>query len=495
MPRKLNLITPPKTTTIHYAEKPPLLGGKPITMQVEDFAKKNGFEWTDDFMLSENLEDDRKRMVADPDFQKKVLAYTFLDDDDEGIPKVLPITETEIIEKFNTDFFLKKALPAAEKIVDSCKQYIPQVFSLVSDLVICHIDPKVGKGVFLKKDAPIIKKGTAVAMYIGVYQKPDDNFGAYEYTTQSHPLFAAASPFRAYGHVDTERYGGIARFIQSMPEQEELSEFKFSREETRAEIATANLEVRNLFYQGMPVAVFIAATDIKPGEQLGYSYGSNYWTQAECELGNRQLLFDKKGELIANEKYQYTYLAFKFKAGIDRLSVQQLITLINSDIPRKTFNCVTGLATTTSANELLKMAVEKLEQEKLQPGTILASFKEWGELKLKSNMDLNYRESFCVAVKMILLEHWLVNQCKQDTLSLQKVNYLQELLAVSKQFSSEKTDEMYLAIQQILKEPTKKTFYEKCLTDMRSALIQAMTKYNTGKRESISKAPVVSLRM
>lgn len=438
MPRELKLIKQAKTTTIDIATKPPLLGGEPVTVRVEEFARKNNFTWIDDMLLDESLETDYQTMMNAKDFKQQVSAYAYLSADNSPTSQTASITKSHVDNLLVSPKFKDELLQKSMVFINSdAQKQINQAAAILPHLVICDIDKKVGKGVFLKKTSFAIKKGTVVALYTGVYKSSSLNSGVYELDTQSHPLFENNDKCfsRAIGVIDAENYGGIARFIQSMPGKNQLSaKFKLDPDKEKV-VATANLDAESFYCNGMNIFVLIAADDIQPGEQLGFYYGDKFWSDPR----RKELLFDKKGGLLPENQYQYKTV-FSSADFVNQMSLFSHLHL----------------------NSISPTPNQPKSQYVYTPQ--------------------NYREEFIYTVKKLLQQHLSLCGNHTDSLSRQKIVYLQELLAIVERYSSHETDKMYLALHGALKEPSKESFYRKNLTSLWQEFVSAMKLYNESKK-------------
>lgn len=159
--------------------------------------------------------------------------------------------------------------------------------SRLTDLIICELDKKVGKGVFLAKNAAVIKEGTLLGIYAGELKniKPKDP----SYTLSLRGLAECTQHL----YIDSKKIGNIFRFVQDLPKNEELDNSEVPLPLLK-HIVTENIKVLGGWYQNYPVCAFVALKDILPGEQLGFSYGSSYWQAYK----KKRCVFNQAGEVI-----------------------------------------------------------------------------------------------------------------------------------------------------------------------------------------------------
>ena len=316
----------PKATNVWYSAIPPLLGGTPVKITIQELYHKLGYS----FEFSENIYTQQTCLVNPPE-----------NFDLTHQANITPM----VLKKLNSP------------VHDS--------------LVVCKIDDKVGHGVFTREP---IKYGEVVAIYSGEIKKnhpPSLDKQEYQYS-----LGIDSSDKQERYSIDAINIGGIARFIEHLPQNnhkltEQLLQLfrsdetaleryvkyaKFSKpanQEARqgflqvlksdilhgtgeqfkcsrgivkgqdsdtecelqnstfkdgVEIAYSNLEVGTIFHQQKPIVFLHAARNISVGEQLGYSYGASYWR------GINQLprFFDLKGQTISYDQYSNAQMPLTF---------------------------------------------------------------------------------------------------------------------------------------------------------------------------------------
>ncbi len=104
------------------------------------------------------------------------------------------------------------------------------------------------KGLFA---ATSIKKGSVIGFYTGKLLKED------EVDVDSDYVFGFGEPAYKKWLIDGQRVGNYMRFANHSKK--------------------GNMEVVELYYDGLPRIAFIALRHIKEGEQLLYDYGDEYW--------------------------------------------------------------------------------------------------------------------------------------------------------------------------------------------------------------------------
>jgi hypothetical protein len=67
----------------------------------------------------------------------------------------------------------------------------------------------------------------------------------------------------------------------------------------RNDFASTNILPEFLVYNGVPIIALVTLRDIQPGEQLGYTYGINYWTSRQVNPE----IFYPNGEIVPPSEY------------------------------------------------------------------------------------------------------------------------------------------------------------------------------------------------
>jgi hypothetical protein len=96
---------------------------------------------------------------------------------------------------------------------------------------------------------------------------------------------------KAIGLVDAGKSGNISRFMQHLPTEAELKIMGIN-EKLLPQIATANIEFEDATYMDQDVMLLRTTRTITPSEQIGFSYGLDYWLNSGLPF----FLFNKNGE-------------------------------------------------------------------------------------------------------------------------------------------------------------------------------------------------------
>ncbi len=185
------------------------------------------------------------------------------------------ISKYRRIADFKLTEVLWDARPTSASIGRPLQQKTPPV-DWRNYLVIRWINQEVGYGVFATQ---LIRQGTEVCTYAGVIMPYDQ---AKKFDTHYLYRLNDTDVISAY-HA-----GGIGGFLQDM-----LT--KLPGASQSLSLAFANLKVCKTAYEDITYISFVAANDIQPGEQLGYSYSEHdeYW---EAQKGRaEQQYFSKDG--------------------------------------------------------------------------------------------------------------------------------------------------------------------------------------------------------
>ncbi len=215
-------------------------------------------------------------------------------------------------------------LPAESLIKERLKQPL-------DSFVICKINDEVGYGLFAKRDIP---PGTVLFLYSGMicegreFSEGDDyQFNWIQNTTTATDAsqigglsrFMQHLPMDYQKHRDnlrkgiTQRLGNIIiekkieleSFLDEMMSQvkdNEINEINFNNQQTKLRLAHANVNIMTTVINGVPITICISLYDgIKKNEQIGFSYGSNYWA---CKSRLPRFFMDN-GELIPLKEYHH----------------------------------------------------------------------------------------------------------------------------------------------------------------------------------------------
>ncbi len=180
-----------------------------------------------------------------------------------------------------------------------------------------------GKGVVVRNH---IKQGDFVTLYSGSLepiiddtglvsiplQGPDSDSSCLEIVCDHHSSSNTHSSYNASATlflvgltsmpilgnclVDSSKYGNMSRFLPHLPKEEELKDLNLSNID---EIATTNLNCKQVKIGCKLLPAFIATRDLKPNELMGISYGPEYWQALDKSFW----LFKKTGEKLAEVKY------------------------------------------------------------------------------------------------------------------------------------------------------------------------------------------------
>lgn len=202
----------------------------------------------------------------------------------------------EVGVKINYDVALKNkedpSLFSSNMIQDFLNKKSPE-------LVICDMQ-QYGYGVFANER---ILKSTIVAIYTGRLLP----MHAYQYGTENHYMVQCETRsilFSEFEHLSAEEIkinfdkpshciidsisiGNYSSFFQHLPYDKDLpAQPNFNS------IATANLFTHGITYKGYPCYFFTALRDIEKYEQVGFSYGYDYWLLKQ----QKPVLFTKDGK-------------------------------------------------------------------------------------------------------------------------------------------------------------------------------------------------------
>lgn len=222
----------------------------------------------------------------------------------------------------------------------------------IEQLVICNMG-ETGKGVFLHPDANhAIPAGTVVAVYAGAWQDANDiSAEAYAYAVDAplHDIFAMGEQFRSeliaflrqqkpesdllrdlsigakFGHassVNAFAVGNIARFFQFLPSRLAL---RLQGIANLDEIQSANLVLQTGYLGTIPILYLETLIDVKPGDPLGWDYGSN----AKQKISSFRY-FNRYGEQIQATRHPITMPAEQKMLG-DLQKLFQLVCTLKAD--------------------------------------------------------------------------------------------------------------------------------------------------------------------
>ena len=258
----LSINTPP---FLYYADKPLKKGGKIQKLEIKDFEKKIGM------IYSEHITKPGDLAVSN------IQSYVY-------------------------------GSASEGKLKSQIKDYIekgPQ------NLMLCEME-KVGLGVFATKT---ILKDTLVSIYSGTIQEG-------MITNDCHD--EAMHYFGTNYSINTSSHRCLATFMQHLPLNPEADRETFLNSilkgkdyvaqlysslcaefdpSVKDKIAFANVRQEFVCYGGIPVIAMVADCTIQVGDQLGYSYGQQYWFSRNITPE----FFDKEGMIIPHRLYKRTY--------------------------------------------------------------------------------------------------------------------------------------------------------------------------------------------
>lgn len=88
----------------------------------------------------------------------------------------------------------------------------------------------------------------------------------------------------------------------------ELYTLEFYDTRTESSIATANLYLERILYQGIPVIALITGRNVKKGELVGFDHGVNYWLQSKT----LPTFYDNNGKEIPKSSYIRNFYQLSF---------------------------------------------------------------------------------------------------------------------------------------------------------------------------------------
>lgn len=489
-----------KTTTVLYSDKLLSEGGTPREIPAEEFAEQNGFTWTDNPLIDDSLTENLKAFRANKQHEQLALQFFCIFESDKQ--KATQIT-LEKVQNFLSSFPIDydKSLSESKLKIEI---YLNQIKENASKLVVCDINKRVGKGVFLNTNSSFIPENTAIAIYSGVYRTNlNDDFMPYGLSTSSHPLFDRQT-YKATGVTDASTHGNITHFIQSAPDENELkTNYKLQSSIKKETVATANIKIINTLYDGMPISIFVASRDILPGEQLCFSYGPAYWSENEILSNAQELLFNTKGELLPEDSYERMYLTFPFEyqgklKGVCK-SIPNIVRLIltNQDLTTTFISGNTCINFVLRAAYILEKITEKLANANILPNSILDHLNNLRLTVINKKTNLDHKEQFIYILKICTLTAIVLNACDtENNLAPQKHAYAKEILDTITHHQgnqANQANEIFTAVRAVLTDQAKKSFYKEHLGDLRLAIIKAMTEYNTKNQAANNPTPRLSM--
>jgi hypothetical protein len=104
-------------------------------------------------------------------------------------------------------------------------------------------------------------------------------------------------------NIEAKEFRNIGGFFQHFPS--DISNLEFAQHINRDDVATANLRVEHLWYNGFPIVVFTALRDIEIDEVLGWDYELETWVSQNMVPN----YYFKTGKLISDDDYIVTRFA------------------------------------------------------------------------------------------------------------------------------------------------------------------------------------------
>lgn len=187
------------------------------------------------------------------------------------------------------------------------------------DLATRKIDDQVGYGLVALRPIP---KATVLCFYSGSWRTGDKVTSAEDY---------GINYYESEYSVSTARHRGIASFCQHLPSMkifpdlktlqrvlamtgqvvseeqlklnDEMYSISFEDRAMAAQVATENLQLEYVIFDGKPWILLVTKQNVAAGELLGFNYGYQYW------LSRQRVpeLFDKTGKVIPESAYQRTF--------------------------------------------------------------------------------------------------------------------------------------------------------------------------------------------
>jgi hypothetical protein len=162
-------------------------------------------------------------------------------------------------------------------------------------LIVCEIDARVGKGIFLSPEADPIPYDTLIGIYAGEFRTSKQYKDCKDFTyCMSLLSLTDEKEVTNAPYIDATYYGNLTRLFQDLPSQEEIDAVENLSTEMYNQIALENIKVLPALYHGFPVMYFVTTREINPSEQIGFSYRGEYWK----DIIDRRRIFNKSGRLL-----------------------------------------------------------------------------------------------------------------------------------------------------------------------------------------------------
>jgi hypothetical protein len=227
----------------------------------------------------------------------------------DGQIRIVSISEFSRLKNFEwTENIL--ADPTVLPPLLDCIGYFPDIVTPIENLYVKEISPDCGAGVFARVP---LKKGTYLGFYTGIVELSRGDKDQ-SYYMQTNYMQTKLQRDYDYKHViNACNFGNITRFIQDLPEQEELDRYyHFTTKSSepgmsKTQIAIANvqssaqlIEISKFPPQSLQVVIFETTRDIQANEMLGFSYS---FIGAWSKIPSKRLFFNTIGEILPRNTY------------------------------------------------------------------------------------------------------------------------------------------------------------------------------------------------
>ncbi len=241
------------------------------------------------------------------------------------------------------------------------------------NVVLCNMG-SFGFGAFARRR---IQKGELVAIYSGTITSRDPKVDI--------PTNDEAIPLSDTLYLSTLKHRGVGSFLQHLPKakktatvrelidrrianrkvqhrpdenkillEHELYRTKFEDDGIIDNIQTENVTPRFVFCNNILVVCLVAKRVIEAGEQLGYSYGQNYW----FERGVPPCYFSKDGSCIPKKQYKIESGFIDLPGVNSGFQYDSIIKQINNRRAAMQFPLANGTVATFSSLEVLAALVK-----------------------------------------------------------------------------------------------------------------------------------------
>lgn len=164
-----------------------------------------------------------------------------------------------------------------EDLKESLQQYAKDMkeFGIPQNFAAKEIDlePLLGKGVFLKPNATLLKRGDLIGIYTGHYRLlPDEEHFDGRYTFE---IFAFSSKRKGVQELLKKHAPNLQKVQKLCLYVDALEVGNYVRLVNHSPFPNIEAEIR--FVRGQPEVVYRATRTILPGEQLLVNYHKTYW--------------------------------------------------------------------------------------------------------------------------------------------------------------------------------------------------------------------------